>query len=142
MAMTIGQGVTLKGLIAEDFSYTWNISGTNGVNPMTSIPVGVYVAMSQDTAANNTAKVANSLNALIIGALRSYENRVQEGIVTGAIAHKGVFTFAYTGTAPTRGQSVAASATAGKVVAVTNTGANNLVVEVDTTAQTVTVKFD
>lgn len=137
----IGQGVTLRGLWSEDFAYTWNISGTAGVDPRVALTgQGVEPAMVQDTTADNTAKLSTD-GAELLGALRSYENRVQEGITVGTIYHKGNFVFAYTGTAPTRGQSVVGSATPGKVKAATAQNSRNVVVAVDTTAQTVTVMF-
>lgn len=138
----IGQGVTLRGLFSEDFAYTWNITGTNGVDPHNTITAaGAEPAMVQDTTADNAAK-ASTDGAEILGALRTYENRVQEGTTVGTIYHKGVFVFMYTGTAPTRGQAVVGSATAGKVKAATAQNGRNTVVAVDTTATTVTVKFD
>lgn len=115
MANTIGQGVTLRGLWSEDFSYTWTLSGTNGIDPNVNFPAsGVSVAMSQDTALDETAKVTSD-GSVVLGSLASFENRVQEGIVVGAIRHKGNFLFEYTGTAPVRGNSVLGSATGGKV---------------------------
>lgn len=143
MPISIGSGVSLQGLQSEDFEYTWNVTGSGGVSPLTAALVAGY-AVTQDTTADNAIKVgpaAVTLNSLIVGDLVTYENRVQEGIIVGTVRHKGVFTWEYTGTAPTRGQGVAASATPGKVVAATGL-AGNLVVAVDTTALTVTVKFD
>lgn len=131
MPQMIGKGVTLQGLRSEDFVYTYYISGTAGVNPGIGIPV------VQDVAANATAKVGADGDT-ILGELRSYENRVQEGIVVGAVAHKGNFTWTYTGAAPTRGASVVCSATPG-VVKANVAIPGNRVVEVDTTALTVTV---
>lgn len=137
----IGNGVTLRGLYSEDFAYTWNLSNTGGVNPNASITAdGATAAMVQDTTADNTARPSTD-GTEIIGALRTYENRVQEGIVVGTIYHKGNFVFMYTGTAPTRGQAVVGSATPGKVKAATAQNSRNTVVAVDTTAQTVVVMF-
>lgn len=135
MPQAIGSGVTLEGLRSEEFSYTWNITGTAGVNP------GIGVAMTQDVSANNSAKVTTD-GAVVLGALMSYENRIQEGITVGTIARKGVFVWEYTGTAPTRGAGVVGSATAGKVKAAAGAVVNNIVVAVDTGAATVTVLFD
>lgn len=131
----VGNGVTLRGLLSSDFTYTFNISGTAGVNP------GVGVPMALDAAADNTAKQVVD-NSVIIGALRSYENRIQEGITVGAIARKGVFVFDYTGTAPTRGHGVVGSATANKVKTAGGAVVNNIVVEVDTVNTQVAVIFD
>ncbi len=133
MPQIIGTGVTLQGLRSEDFVYTWYLSGTAGVNP------GIGIPMAQDIAANATAKTPAD-GDFILGELRSYENRVQEGVTVGAIAHKGNFTWPYTGVAPTRGASVVASATVGSVKAAAVTAGNPCrVVEVDTTLTTVTV---
>lgn len=132
MPAIIGSGVTLRGLFSEDFSYTWLITGTGGVAP------GYPCAMTQDTAAANSAKVTAD-GSIVLGALRSYENRIQEGIVTGAIGHKGNFVFKYTGTAPVIGNAVVGSATAGKVKDSGAVSAYNRVVEVDQTATEVTV---
>lgn len=131
----IGQGVTLRGLRSEDFTYTWNLSGTAGVSP------GIGSPMMQDTTVDNTAKGVVD-NGILIGALMSYENRIQEGITVGAIAHKGVFVWDYTGSAPVRGNSVVGSATANKVKDSGATAPGNRVVAVDTVAVQVTVKYD
>lgn len=133
MPQFIGSGLTLQGLRSEDFVYTWNITGTAGVNP------GVGVPMSQDITANASAKVPAD-GDFILGELRSYENRVQEAVIVGAIAHKGNFTWPYTGVAPTRGGQVVASATPGSVKTVISAIGNyTRVVEVDIVAATVTV---
>lgn len=131
MPQQIGSGVTLRGLWSEDFSYTWLLSGS-----MTAADVGK--AMTIDTTANNTAKLAGS-GDVIIGRLNSYENRIQEGIVVGAIQHKGNLVFGYTGTVPARGVSVVGSATPGKVVAAAALGITNMVVEQDTVALEIVV---
>ncbi len=129
----VGNGVTLRGLRSEDFTFTWNLTGTAGVSP------GIGVPMQQDIAADNSAKQVTD-GGTILGALMSYENRVQEGLVVGAIAHKGVFVFDYTGTAPTRGNSVLGSAVANKVkLAAATPGI--VVVEVDTVNLQVAVMF-
>lgn len=146
--MTIGNGVTLRGIPQEDFEFTFNISGT-------VVAADVGKPMTLDTTADNTAKLAGDGDA-IIGCLQSIENRVQEGIVVGTVAMKGCFKFLYTGTAPARGVKVVGSATDGKVkagavdTANTTTGAitigtavlvPHLVVAVDTTATSVDVLF-
>jgi hypothetical protein len=129
----VGNGVTLEGLRSEDFTFTWNISGTAGVSP----PIGSPI--SQDITADNTVKQVSD-NSIIIGALMSYENRVQEGITVAAVAHKTVSVFDYTGAAPTRGNSVLGSAVANKVkLGAAGASPGVLVVAVNTTAQTVTV---
>lgn len=141
MPAEIGQGVTLRGLYSEDFAYTWNITNTAGVDPRIAITAdGAEPAMVQDTTADNSARPSTD-GAEILGALRTYENRKQEGLTVGTIYHKGNFVFMYTGTAPTRGQAVVGSATAGKVKAATAQNSRNTVVAVNTTNQTVVVMF-
>ena len=130
----IGKGVTLAGIRQDAFNYTMNISGTAGVNP------GIGCPMALDVAANNTAKVAGDGDT-IIGALMSYENRVQEGITVGAVSFKGVQTWGYTGTAPAKTVGVVGSATPGKVKAAGAAVPGQLIVNVDTTAVTVDVVF-
>ena len=129
----VGNGVSLQGLRSEDFTFTWNISGTGGVNP------GVGVPLSQDITADYTVKQVTD-GSIIIGTLMSYENRVQEGITVAAVAHKTVSVFDYTGTAPTRGNSILGSATANKVkLGAAGASPGVVVVAVDTVASTVTV---
>lgn len=141
MTAIVGEGVTLRGIYDEEYAYTWNITGTCAATDVSK-------AVVQDTSAANSVKLATA-GATILGSLASYENRVQEGIVVGAVNRKGVFVWEYTGTDPVLGQGVVGGATAGKVAGYT-TGdpaaaaaiPNNIVIDVNTTAKTVTVLFD
>lgn len=132
----VGNGVTLRGLSSEDFKFTWNITGTGGVAPSASNK-NTDVPMMIDSAADNSAKQVTD-GAVILGRLESFENRVQEGLVVGTISHKCVAVFDYTGTAPTRGNSVVGSATANKVKAAA-AAVGCIVVEVDTVNSQVAV---
>lgn len=122
MAGLIGEGVSLRGFHVEDFSWTWNLTGT-----IARADVGKL--MTQDTAAKNSAKLAGD-DAAPLGVLMSYENRTVEGTVVGAIELKGSFEIATTGVVAI-GDSICGSATPGvakKALAANNT----LVVEVGT----------
>lgn len=131
----VGNGVSLEGYTAQEFLYPFLISGTAGVSP----PIGSPLMI--DNAADNTVKQVTD-NATIIGALHSYENRVQEGITVCTLKRKGTMVFDYTGSAPTRGQGVVGSATANKVKAAGAAVVGNIVVAVNTVALTCTVMFD
>lgn len=134
MASIIGEGVSLRGIRDENYVYTFNITGT-----VTAADVGK--AVTQDTSAANSAKLTTDAS-VILGSLASYENRVQEGIKVGAVARKGVFVWAYTGTAPALGNGVVGSATAGSVKDAGAAVVGNIVVQVDTVNKLVTVVFD
>src|SRR5687768_18507669 len=82
MAGLIGNGVTLQGLVPQDFLATWNISGT------VDLSTDIGKAVSIDATAANTAKLCAD-DAVILGILASYEDRKQEGIKIGAVTHKG-----------------------------------------------------
>ncbi len=134
MSAIIGEGVSLRGIVDDEYGYTWNLTGAVAAGD-------VGKAMTQDTAVANSAKLTTD-GAVVLGALASYENRVQEGIVVGAIYRKGVFVWEYTGAAPALGVGVVGSATGGKVKAAAGAVVNNMVVEVNVAATTVTVVFD
>jgi hypothetical protein len=136
MPALIGQGVTLRGLRSEDFSYTMALAAASS---FTAADVGIPVAL--DTTADNTVKVAGDGDT-IFGFLGSYENRVQEGVIVGTIYRKGVFSALYTGTIPARGAGVVGSATRGKVKAAAGAVVNNIVVEQAAAATEVVVIFD
>ena len=141
MPIAIGQGVTLRGFTNEDHQFTWYLSGTAGVSPLTLVTKsGALPAMMIDSTADATAKVATD-GAVILGALETFENRVQEGVIVGTLKHKANLVFEYTGTAPTRGHGVVGSATPGKVKTAAAAVVGNIVVEVDTVNLTVTVMF-
>jgi hypothetical protein len=133
MTATVGEGVSLRGIYDEEYSYTWNITGT-------CTAADVSKAVVQDTTAANSVKLATA-GAAVIGSLMSYENRIQEGIVVGAVCRKGVFVWPYTGADPTLGQGVTGGATPGYVAAVA-AFPGCIVVQVDTVGKLVTVVFD
>lgn len=119
--------------------------GTNLLAPTLLLTSGsaatdVGLPMAQDTAAANRAKPAAD-GDLIIGILATYEDRVQEGIKTGAVMMKGGFRLTYkTADAVAIGDSVV-SAGAGEVKT-TATRNNTRVFAKDTTNRTVDVLFD
>lgn len=130
MPAVIGSGVTLRGFEDEKYTFTWNISGT-------TVAADVNKAVSQDITADETAKLCAD-GEVILGQLRSFENRVQEGIQVGAVKMKGTMLFTYTGTAPVKGNSVVGSATPG-VVKAAAASAYNKVLAVYTGNSTVLV---
>lgn len=77
--------VSLRGLYVEAF--IWTFLGATG---MTAADVGKAVTL--DTTANNTVKLAGDGNA-IIGILESVEVRTQDGVITCAVATRGGFKF-------------------------------------------------
>lgn len=144
MPAVIGSGVTPRGFEDDRYTYTWNLSNLS-TDPRTGAdfsPSGVEYALAQDTTATMTARPASGADQEIVGSLFSYENRVAEGIIVGAVKRKGTFKFRYTGTAPTLGQSVACSATPGKVKAASANVRGNTVLEVNTTDTWVVVAID
>lgn len=89
--------------------------------------------------ANNTVTLAADTD-LIFGVLTTYENRVQEGVKTGAIGLKGGYRFTYkTADAVAVGESIV-GAGSGEVKR-TATANNTKVVAKNTTDQTVDVWF-
>lgn len=128
----IGSGVSLQGIVPQDFIATWNVTGA-----VTAADVGNAVAL--DTSASNSVKLAGD-DTIVLGILASYENRVQEGIKVGAIATKGFFKVPYvngaTALVPIVGHSVKGSATAGAVKPVAAYAGPNTVVAVDTASST------
>ena len=135
MAGIIGDGVTLHGLYNQDLSFTWNISGAFDKK------ADMGKVMAQDKTAANTAKLAGD-NDAIIGVIGSYENRLQEGIITGAIYHSGGFQVPFVGTVAI-GDQVTGSATPGAVKKATAAvvGKLALVTEVNTTTGNCTILF-
>jgi hypothetical protein len=100
------------------------------------------------TAGGTAAIAGDSFNITVvqadkvIGLLSSYEDRIVEGVKVGAVAHKGVFRFPYTGSAPVVGQSVGGSAASpGSVIGVSARPGWPIVVAVNTASTTVTVAF-
>jgi len=81
--------VSLRGLVHDEFQYTFLVA--SGTGEATISDAGVK-AMSQDTNASNTVKLALD-GEEIIGRLEIYEDRVLEGIVVGTISLKGGLKF-------------------------------------------------
>lgn len=136
MAGLIGEGVSLRGIVPQTFCFTWNVSGTVD----RSADIGKAVTL--DTTAPNTVKLAGS-GDVVLGILQSYEDRTNvEGIKVGTVAHKGGFKVPYVNGAsalvPVVGHSVKGSA-AGVVMPVAAYDGPNKVVDVDTTNGFVTL---
>src|SRR5687768_18613193 len=111
MAGLIGNGVTLQGLVPQDFLATWNISGT--VDRSTDIGKAVSI----DATAANTAKLCAD-DAVILGILPSSEDGKQKGIKVGPVVNKGFSKVPYLigvmNLVPFVGNSLRVWATAGK----------------------------
>ena len=128
---TIGVGVSLRGIEHDEFHYPFNLASA-----VTADDVGKPVTL--DTTAANTVKVAGD-GDVIVGKLATYENRTIEGVKVGAVALKGGFKFAKSGTV-TVGQSVQ-GAPGGAVKALTTANyALNMVVESGTDYVVVVLK--
>lgn len=123
MPAQIGQGVTLRGFYNEAWQFTMNISG------VIDRAQDIGKVVSQDITVANTAKLAGD-NDVLIGTLRSYENRVQEGLKVGVVGMKDFVSVPTTGVIAI-GDSICGSATPGvaKKAAAPN---NTRVVEVGT----------
>ena len=128
---TIGVGVSLRGIEHEEFHYPFNLASA-----VTADDVGKPVTL--DATAANTVKVAGD-GDVIVGKLATYENRAIEGVKVGAVALKGGFKFAKSGTVNV-GQSVQ-GAPGGAVKALTTANyALNMVVESGTDYVVVVLK--
>lgn len=79
----IGEGISHRGLVSEDFHYPFFITGT-----VTSADVGK--AVSIDTAAAYSVKLAGA-DEVVVGVLVSYEDRSVEGVKVATVATKGGF---------------------------------------------------
>lgn len=77
--------VSLRGIVHDDFQYTFLVSSATG--EAAAADAGVK-AMQLDTAAANQVKLTTD-GALILGRLEIFEDRTVEGIVTGTVALKG-----------------------------------------------------
>lgn len=120
--MPVPNQVVSRGYSFEPYKFTYFISGT-----VTTDDVGK--AVSLDTTAANTVKLAAD-NDIIFGRLEAYEDRAVLGVKVATVARKFKDILPYTGTAPTIGQSVTGSGTAGVVkVATTQDIKDNRVVE-------------
>ena len=112
----IGEGISHRGLVSEDFHFPFYVTGT-----VTAADIGKAVTL--DAANTRAVKLAGDGDR-VIGALVSYEDRVVEGTKVGTIALKGGFRFQKAaGTdAIVVGDTVVGSATAGEVGPRRNTG--------------------
>lgn len=81
----IGQGITHKGLVQENFETAFYISGT-----VVAADVGKPVAL--DITANHTVKLAAD-DDVIVGVLTAYEDRAVEGVKVATVGMKGGFSF-------------------------------------------------
>lgn len=79
--MTIGVGISHKGIKDEDLQYPWNVSGTIAQTDLGK-------AVSQKTSADATVELAAD-GADIMGFLETYENRTAEGIAVGTVGMGG-----------------------------------------------------
>lgn len=131
MAGIIGQGVSLVGLVPQNFAWTCNVSGV-----VTAANVGELV--TQDITADDAVKLLAD-GDIPIGLLGSYENRIIEGIKIGTVNFKGGFQVKYTG-ALVKGNSVVGSAVAGSVKAA-GVANRTLVTKIDATNLVATVIF-
>lgn len=127
----IGQGISLRGMTHEKFHYPFFL--TAGI---TSADVGKAVAL--DTSAANTVKLAGD-DEQVVGYLVVVEDRGVEGVLVGTVALRGGFRV-YTVGSVDVGDTVVGSTTAGHVkAAATANHADNMVVEVDATANTAVI---
>lgn len=76
----IGFGVTLRGYVFPTWNLTFNLKAG-----ITTSDIGKAVAL--DSSAANTVKLAGD-GDVVIGRLESVENRLQAGILVGAVALK------------------------------------------------------
>lgn len=151
MSGLIGNAVSLEGFYSPDSTFTFNVTDAGGAaaNPATAPSgVGVSQAVSLDVAAANSVQLSGA-GLPVLGPLMSLETRGLEGIKVGAVALKGGYRFAYTGSLAV-GNSITGSATAGKIAvaaaiapsAVTGVFDNRtLVTEVDAGTNTAVVLF-
>ena len=128
---TIGVGVSLRGIEHEEFHYPFNLASA-----VTADDVGKPVAI--DATAANTVKVAGD-GDVIVGKLATYENRTIEGVKVGAVALKGGFKFAKSGTVAVGASVQGAGGGAVKALASPNY-ALNMVVESGTDYVVVVMK--
>lgn len=81
----IGQGISLRGMIHNDFHYPFMISGT-----VTAADLGKPVTL--DKTAANTVKIAGDGDT-ILGQLVTYEDRKVEGVKVATVALRGGWAF-------------------------------------------------
>ena len=97
--------LTLKNLHVENFAFAFYLETS-----VTEDDIGK--AVTADTSANMTMKLAGD-GDVVMGFLDTFEDRGDFKI--GAVQLKGGFAFKYEGTAPTLGNGIVGSATAGLV---------------------------
>lgn len=119
-----------KGIRVEDASGNFYLDASIDVNAHVGAPVA--------PTGNNTVGLAPD-GAEILGNLESAEDRVQEGVKTGAVCPSLYTTYGYSGTAPVVGQWVVGTGT--EKVKASATFGRCTVLAVDTTAMTVDVTF-
>ncbi len=132
MAGLIGEGVSLRGFYDDNWSLTFNITGT-----VLQADVGKLV--TQDTTVADSAKLSVA-DSVPLGILLSYEDRKQEGVKVGAVALKGGYGVPFTG-ALTVGASIVGSATPGVAKAAAAGANRTIVTKVDNTNMIATVLF-
>lgn len=118
----------------DDFIFTYNLDSA-------VVAADVGKALMLDTSGACKMKLTTD-NAVIDGRLFSFEDRSQQGGgKVGAVERKFRARLPYTGSAPTVGQTVSGSATAGVVkVATTQASHSVVVIEVDAANGYVTVE--
>lgn len=127
--------VSFRNIHVEEFSLTFYLA--NGIT-IDDIGKGVTI----DTTAARTVKLAGDGDR-VIGHLGTVENRTTTDVLVGAVDLKGSFGMAYTGTAPSIGEGLQGSATAGvlKTSGAAAAAGEPIVVYVDTTNETVEALF-
>lgn len=85
----IGQGISHVGIVQEAFHLPFYLEAS-----ITAADVGKAVTL--DSTAANTVKIAGDGDQ-IIGRLETFENRSVEGVVVGAVATRGGWTFTKSG---------------------------------------------
>lgn len=123
MSQVIGNGIRHAGIHQEDAHFPWNLAAA-------VTEADKHKPMAIDTGANHTLKVAGD-GERIIGPLRTFEDRIAEGIKVGTVEHHGGFKFEYDG-ALAVGDSIVGSAVDGKVKKAAAARADNVVTAVDT----------
>jgi len=97
--------ISFKNIHVEEFSLSFYLEAS-----IVADDIGKGVTI--DDSAARTVKLAGAGDR-VIGHLSTVEDRTVDGVLVGAVDLKGSFSMAYTGTAPTIGQGVVGSATAG-----------------------------
>ena len=134
MSGAMTSGVNLSNIHIEDWHLPFNLASA-----ITEADVGK--AVSLDTSAANTVKLTAD-NEEILGRLEVVEIRASEGLRIGTVALQGSLVLpSVNGATPALGAQVTGSATAGVVKTATTpvVGRRTLVVDRNSTANTVTV---